>query len=629
MKYITRRLSFKSCKAGNFTAIGLAVIILCVGVTTRVASQTPSYIIDNYTIENGLPNNLVEDLEWDANNILWVSTFRGIGRFDGRWISSFTMQNGGLRGDHDGPLVNDGKGNLFFGDIQGDIYTIRNNRPVLTDTQYRKQNAVASPRVLQLPAQFWPSLFTSKNRLFQNQNSNSPVLLNEENFLFVQDKFLLCYNRKSERYDTLQHFNNDISLFKINQDILLHHKGKGIYRVQVTLPKTISLTAVQMEGYSENTDVFWLSAMSDPIAVQGSNCYLLTWANGIISRRLLCDILPAQLPVTSIRYNKDLDVLAVATAGKGIYIVRKKYLRTYFINTSSIISSPQFFYSLVETKDQQITLPFNHQLDLNTGAVSKQTMMPEYWCAFEIPDSIFFYSDKENNVFSLRAGETVSQKRLSFSPLPGYSSFVKTGGRVFYSVKNMIVELGAEKDSLFFTTNFESRQLARAMLEIRPGYIVLAGANGLYGFDIQTKKIDLLYKQNNGVLESVIKYQDYLITANYRSGLIIYRNGKAVKAPSDKLGSMTSVHTSFIDKNGYAWFSTDNGILRTQVQALINYYNDTTAYVGYQFFGKRHGMDISEINGGMQSSVAVLRNGNLAYPGINGVVTVDRSTASI
>lgn len=622
-------LDLCTCRCRQFANIYMVVLLLCTLSATKAISQTPGYIIDNFTIENGMPNNLVEDLEWDNNNILWISTFRGIGRLDGKWVHPFTIQNGGLRGDHDGPLIKDQDGNLFFGDIQGDIYAIKNNRPVLMDTQYRKQNAVASPRVLQLPSQFWPSLFTSKNRLFQNQNSNSPVLLNEESFLFVQDKLLLTFNRRTESYDTLQYFKEDISLFKINHHILLHVKGKGIFSVETGGEKAMNLTPVEMEGYTNNTDVFWLSAMHDPIAVQGANCYMLTWSEGKIGKKLLCDILPDHLPVTSIRYNKDLDILAVATAGKGIYIVRKKYLKTYFINTTGIISSPQFFYSLVEISDQQLMLPFNHKLDLRTGVISKQKLLPDFWSSFERTDKNIYFNDKDNNVYSVDNNGNHLQKRLSFGPLPGQTSYIVIGSRVFYSVKNLLVELNNEKDSVFFKADFETRQLARSMIEIRPGYLILAGSKGIFGFDLQTKKIESLYKEDKNAIEGIARYQDYIFAANYTRGVIIYKNGKAVKAPLDQLRSITNTHTTYFDNNGYAWFSTDNGILRTQVQALINYFNDTSVYVGYQFFGKREGMEISELNGGLQSSVAVLRNGNLAYPGINGVVTVDKTTASI
>lgn len=605
------------------------VLLFLVFTAKKSVSQAPAYTIDNFTVENGLPNNLIEDLEWDKNNILWISTFRGIGRFDGRWVQSFSKENGGLLGDYDGPIIKDPKGDLFFGDIQGDIYSIQNSRPVLKDTQYRKQNVTANPRVLQLPPEFWPLLFTSKNRLFQNQNSNSPVLLNGESFLFVEDHFLLIFDRKTNSYDTLKYFREDISLFKISDHLMLHIKGKGIFRIELQGRRIAALAPVKMEAYAADTEIFWLSAMQDPIAVQGTGCYMLTWNNGSIGRKMLCDVLPPRLPVTSIRYNKELDVLAIATVNKGVYIVRKKYLRTYSASTTGIVSSPQFYYALAEVADQQLMLPFNHQLNLSTDTISRQKLLPDFWVSFELVHNNIYFNDKENNVYSVNRNGNHLRKRLSFGPLPGQTSYINTGNRVFYSVRNMLIELSDEKDSILFTADFDTRDLAMDMVQLKPGYLLLGGTEGIFELDLANKKFELVYKDNNNAFQDIVQYHDYLFAANYKTGLVILKNKKAVKAPMDQLRSLANVHTTYVDSKGYVWFSTDDGILRTKVQALINHFNDTTSYVGYQFFGKKHGMEISELNGGLQRSVAVLRNGNLAYPGINGIITVDRAAVSV
>jgi len=322
-------------------------------------------------------------------------------------------------------------------------------------------------------------------------------------------------------------------------------------------------------------------------------------------------------------------VLAIATANKGVFIVRKKYLRTYSTGNTGIVSSPQFYYALVEIADQQLMLPFNHQINLNTGAISRQKLLPDFWRSFEPVHNNIYFNDKDNNVYSVDREGNHLRKRLSFGPVPGQTAYANTGGRMFYSVKNIVVELSDVKDSIFFTADFDTRDIAMDMMELKPGWLVMGGTAGIFALDIANKKLELLYKDNKNAFQSLDQYYDYIFAANYTTGLVILKNKKAVKAPMDQLRSLENVHTSYVDSDGYAWFSTDDGILRTKVEALINYFNDTTSYVGYQFFGKKQGMEISELNGGLQRSVAVLMNGNLAYPGINGIVTVDRAAASI
>lgn len=75
----------------------------------------------NYTVSDGLPNNLITALTTDKNNALWVGTDKGLSKYEnGNW-TSFTT-NEGLFSDDIRSLTCDANNNLWIGS--------RNNRLV-------------------------------------------------------------------------------------------------------------------------------------------------------------------------------------------------------------------------------------------------------------------------------------------------------------------------------------------------------------------------------------------------------------------------------------------------------------------------------------------------------------------
>jgi ligand-binding sensor domain-containing protein/serine phosphatase RsbU (regulator of sigma subunit) len=70
--------------------------------------------LDSYTIQNGLPQNTVNDIAQDHSGYLWFATQVGAARFDGYEFTYFNFSNG-LPDDFVNCLLVDGKGNVWMG----------------------------------------------------------------------------------------------------------------------------------------------------------------------------------------------------------------------------------------------------------------------------------------------------------------------------------------------------------------------------------------------------------------------------------------------------------------------------------------------------------------------------------
>lgn len=73
-----------------------------------------------YTINDGLPSNSITAIAEDTHDDIWVGTWLGLGRYDGRdWTHFSRAQGGALIDDRVTALLRDREGNLWIGTVAG------------------------------------------------------------------------------------------------------------------------------------------------------------------------------------------------------------------------------------------------------------------------------------------------------------------------------------------------------------------------------------------------------------------------------------------------------------------------------------------------------------------------------
>ena len=68
----------------------LLVAVCFLLVFNKISAQQLSYNFINYTVDNGLINNIIYDIRVDSMNFAWIATSRGLQRFDGQDFTTFS-----------------------------------------------------------------------------------------------------------------------------------------------------------------------------------------------------------------------------------------------------------------------------------------------------------------------------------------------------------------------------------------------------------------------------------------------------------------------------------------------------------------------------------------------------------
>ena len=83
-------------RPGNFRLLRTRILIVLVVVATfygeirPLSGQTTDYVVQRWTAADGLPDSSIQGLARERNGFLWMSTGKGLVRFDGVQFSLFT-----------------------------------------------------------------------------------------------------------------------------------------------------------------------------------------------------------------------------------------------------------------------------------------------------------------------------------------------------------------------------------------------------------------------------------------------------------------------------------------------------------------------------------------------------------
>src|SRR5690349_7399334 len=101
-----------------------------------LAQNEPNCYVERFTTENGLPSNVISDLQWDdETGFLWMATGVGIVRFNGMDFKVFDKENiPQMAMNRMLFALHDNAGNIHIADQLWNTYVIQKNTPVLWRT---------------------------------------------------------------------------------------------------------------------------------------------------------------------------------------------------------------------------------------------------------------------------------------------------------------------------------------------------------------------------------------------------------------------------------------------------------------------------------------------------------------
>ena len=621
----------------------------------KIISQ---YILDSWSIEEGLPQNTVNAIVRSSNGYLWLATQEGLVRFDGArlrvyddrsreliptqlwnsslcvsknnelWIATYggginRYANGvftvfdtrhGLSGNMTLYIYEDRDGNIWIGTEGSGLnrfkdgkFTVFTNKDGLPGNRVRSILQDSSGRLWigtdNGPCRFEKGKFIpdSVSRTLKDSNVNVIYEDRDQHVWFGTTNGLYRFKNGNLRHFTLTDglSANEVTalLEDSHRNLWAGTRGKGLSRINLLTGKRF-IYETSIEELARET-IFAL--YEDP---EGS-LWIGTYGSGLKRLR------DSRFTTLSGREGvADRIVRAVFRDNDGsIWIGSNRGLNRYqngkitTFNTQNGLSG-----NLVRTVYRDRTgflwvgtygMGLN-RMNLETGEVNIYSSTNGL-----THDKVrAIYGDRKGNIW---VGTNRGLNRLA----PGAANFVP-----------------------FAVNQGLSDQVISCLLEDRDGNMWF-GTDGI-GIGRLNIEMDsfLPFTTENGLSHNMIReiYQDrdgnfWIGTSG--GGLNLMKNG-TFESISTKQGLFNSKVPSMIEDNyGYYWFGCNKGIYRVKKKELLDYFAGRINRVTSENYDESDGMKSRECNGGSQNSVCSDGSGRFWYPTIRGAVRVDPSNTGI
>jgi class 3 adenylate cyclase/ligand-binding sensor domain-containing protein len=203
------------------------------------------YISKTFSSTDGLANNIVSSIVQDKKGFLWIGTYGGLNRYDGREFKTYTMANG---------LVFDAVRSVFVDDASDDIW-------VGTELGL---SIVRDGKILNDKKEF-PFLdeFLGKDIRAINKTRDGVFLIGTTNGLYT------IKNKKKNRLKTFKKVSIQIIFRAQNDSIWIGTKKKGIYQLDSDFKAT---------NHRDNEDVISINEEENQLIVSYKDRGLFSYA---------------------------------------------------------------------------------------------------------------------------------------------------------------------------------------------------------------------------------------------------------------------------------------------------------------------------------------------------------------
>lgn len=610
----------------------IAIIVVWLLPILPVHGQN-SYIIKHYTNENGLPANGIKGIELDKKNgFLWVGTQGGMVRFDGKHFTRFTASKGEVNSSRVALIARNREGSIFFGDENFSINRVNGDRPVfvLTDTFFiphfrpggggfyiwSREEVIEKVRNLQ-PASFLPPWV-----IFDDKAGDS------SSFSFIHAGIGYHFQANSSKlldfpdYNTIVKLNKETYFVRPTLEFSWYNDALG--KLQ---PARIHGLPNYNNKKKEAPRLIWMPGMEAPLIICGQDLWKLTGKNDSLQLQPVCrECCPENGNITCAQVWEEQGILFLGSEINGLYVVRTPVMQP--VRAKPDIEAGKAEYAQVESLPGMVTTSTGLSFTAEGKLVA--TNPGPYFPLSNI------YRDRRGDCW-FSARDTIihfyrHDGRLIKIPVNNYSAkmvFAEMGDRMYVISDLAVADITGDQYQPLYKLPATADELKGflfpdAAIEWKPGVLAIAG-----------EKVVLFHRDKPTVLDTIsipgltakpralLQYGDYLLIGTYGQGFYIYKDGVVKKMPLDINGYLSHAHCFMTDEKGYCWISTNHGLFKASMRALLTAYEKDLDEIYYHYFGKEDGIYNTEFNGGCQPCALQLSSGLLSFPTMNGVALLD------
>jgi len=620
----------------------LLILLLGFIITSAAAAQTVADShVQQYTTDNGLPSNGIKGLQWDEKTgFLWMATEAGIVRFNGVDFKSYTKENmPSIASERMLFIARDNAGKIYTADQPGNIFYIDKSKPVLWRPTAEKSNNNIYLRnyyLLGVSDTFFNKLIDSVPTASFSNGGDKIIPLNDTACFVLSLGNLFYHSISFTKAQQLPFEKATISnFFKIGESFFITNNKKEIFLLN---PNNFAVTPVRfattgldiLRTKNNNNLLYWQNGMNSPVFIDDDKAWLLTYDGKAINARLIFTGVPPDSYIKSVQYSEKNRLLFIGTESKGLIVINQNRVESKKRNDINS-KNRNSYYSQIELSNGNI---LTNESDIIGDHIAGKTRLPiQGKFSFNITHTgkdLLWYTQT-----NAAAGHTClhqyneSTGQTKVYPKIKWGDIAAASGNDIYLVNSNGIGI-LKADSLFPLYNFP-KLLAGTIIfdfsEISPGVLGVATCAGLFRFNTINNHFDTLFTKENICVRSIWKYKDYVFFGTYGSGFYIYKDGKIKSMPLDKNKYLLYTHCFAPDNNGYCWISTNRGLFKASLSEITNAFEKNIPVVYYHYFGKKDGMEMTELNGGCTPCALRLSNNNISFPTMDGLLWVNPEKA--
>lgn len=585
------------------------------------------YNFERINTDNGLPTNAIKGLQFDEKNrFLWVATESGILRYNGYGFQNF--------GDNDKSKVLDDrivffdktyKGKLFGKLIDERVFIIDRNK-VIIDSSIQKLVGQSG----YLNYKYGLNLSSIQNKFLEIEHND--FLLNSK--IYTINNSLFC-QFENNHFDTLfsipsssigMMLNNRIFLFTIDGHFYEFDdkKTKGSYLAE----RSFSL----LQNYNPKNifsqiNIFQNHPNEPVYIIKESSLYKLKIVNNQFKTELITNQLPEKEFIKYIQVDQLTNTIYLGTDNRGMLVGKPRYFNRILPNNAiNGVSTSAYAQLLLSNGNIQIN---SGQIFGNAKSITPNIFYkPSETATYINKDSILFMTNSDGIVeYDLKENKIKYVEVASDAIIINRNNYIEIGDFIYSFNESGIMKKSA-KSSInkhwSYVLKFKKAPfnfIVYSLMRVSNTEVLAATTDGLYKYDLLKNSFNLFFRdQSKANFRTISSIGDYYLIGTYGGGVYMYKDNTIKKLPLDQNKYLNYAHCFIVDKNNRVWASSNKGLFMSPVSSLIDFWNKGPGNIKFRYFGKPDGIDQLEFNGGCTPCAIQLRNGDLSFPGIDGLI---------
>jgi signal transduction histidine kinase len=646
-----------------FSVIGLMsrfiffVLLFFTAIQSCYSLQLGSdYNVEQFTDENGLPQNSVRGLAADEIGFVWIATEAGLTRFDGREMITYAKDRLRVRSDRFTGFRRDADDRALYCTNEHQQLVKVGGGKVSMDTKYKHSRAFDSTFLSRYEEQSGVRVDTSKTSSYMEKyclisgNRGRYYLYTDEKIVFVRnDKVsgVLPFPGKPyfDRFPSEPNVRKRIiaetktcvsvdNFLSIGGELFYHLNSEGpqFLKISEKGSATVSLKG-DIESHPDFINIkgsirlFRNTAENQVLAYLGRNIYLVGYAAGMSSldtKLLVTGFDMDENLISRILYDAAAKTLFLGSVSKGFFVITPKAFQT--VRESFEKDFHNVYYAHLPYSGSSVITPDGMILGAGKersteGQAMRGAVPTERFTLLKDRDR-HIWIKKRLQVLQLTpdANRIINDWAFRDEPSllyqgirPGVFVGFKTGQLAYLTP-------GAKKGpSVEYLAKVEGKVLF--LCQDVADRIWIGTSNGLYKYDLSARKLAAVHGLEQKVIRSIYASgPGQLWVTTYGDGIFLVSGSGLHKMPLDAEGLLNHAHCIVEDTQGQFWISSNKGLFRASKSDLIAFANGKMSKVLYVYYDKKNGFLINEFNGGCQPCAVSLDDGYLSFPSMNGLV---------